>query len=160
MRNDKIYVGIFLGQQLAHRDRAHDIVENRQRKRSRDLANLSIDGSVVAVQLDADKPEFLDCLPNQSLHPSSIIHTIDEGKPKEPIRMTVDDACNLTVRDRIIGMKCGKQDRVGYSGPGGADEIFVKRRGRVPWSGQPVTFAGVAVAVYDHQAGSIYIAIL
>jgi hypothetical protein len=47
-------------------------------------------------------------------------------------------------------MKRGEEDRVGYSGSGGAEEIFVERRGGIPRSGQPVAFAGVAVAVDNH----------
>ena len=141
MRNDKIHVRIFLGEQFTHGYRTHDVVYNRQRKCTGDLTNLAVDGSVVAMQLDADEAEFLHSLPNQFVYTPSIMNAMHKGKTKEPIRTTCDDACNLTVGDRIIGMKRGEEDRVGYSRPGGADEIFVEWRGGIPWTGQPVAFA-------------------
>src|ERR1700730_7054627 len=82
------------------------------------------------------------------------MNSIDERKTKEPIRTTCDDACDLTVRNRIIGMKRSEEHRLGYPGPGGAEEIFVQRRVGIPRSRQPVTFAGVAVAVDNHAMRS------
>jgi len=80
--------------------------------------------------------------------------SIGEGKSKESIRATGDDARNLPVSERIIGMKRGEEHGLRYPSLRGAKPIFVQRRGGIPRSGQPVAFASMAVTVYDHEVGS------
>ena len=124
------------------------------RERARHFANLAAQPRVVAVHLDADEAVLLDAPLHHVAHPAAVARGMDEGQPIEAVRPARDDARDLAVRDRIVGMKRRKDDRAVDAGPGGPAQVLFKRRRGVPGTGQPIAFSGMAMAVDDHEQPS------
>jgi hypothetical protein len=56
-------------------------------------------------------------------------------------------------------MKRREQHGVGYIRGGSTSKIFAEPRSSIPWPGQSIASAGMAVTIYDHGIGSVYITI-
>ena len=143
--------GYSVGDQLDDRYLADRIVQHRHAERARDLANLAADARVVAVHLDADEAVLLDGALTMSCTRPRSRAACTKAKPIEAIGAARDDARDLPVRDRIVGMKGRKDHRALDTGAGGPTQVLLERRRGVPGTGQAVAFAGMAVAIDDHD---------
>jgi hypothetical protein len=150
MRNDEWHVGVFLGQQLDHRNLAHHVVHHRQREGSRGFADFAGERRVVAMRLYPDEAVARDRFLNHRCHTTAIALRMDEDESVKAVGTAPDNPRDFAIGDRVIGMKGGEQRRAVNARSGGPPQIFCERRIGIPRAGQPVAFSGMTMAINDH----------
>jgi hypothetical protein len=93
------------------------------------------------------------------LHLTAVAGGVDEGEAVESIRAASDDSCNLTVGNRIFGVKSRENHGLLDTCFNCATHMIIKGGLGIPWTGKPITLSCVAVAIDDHESSLDILAI-
>src|SRR5262249_34954391 len=90
---------------------------------------------------------------------ASIPIGMDKRKPIEAVRLTRNDRCDLAVCDGIVRVKGSEQHGAIDSGASGPSDVITERCGGVPPPRGPIASSRVTVAVDDHTASRLRVAV-
>jgi hypothetical protein len=80
---------------------------------------------------------------------------VNEGEAIEAVLAPGYDLRDLTIGDRLVGVKGCEDDSAIDARLCRAAHVLTKRRCRIPRPGQPVALSGVAVTVHNHYRTAI-----
>src|SRR5215470_16693232 len=107
------------------------------------------------VHLDPARAPAADGLLHHGADAPGVPRSVHYRIAVEPVRARGDDPPNARVRRTVIRAERGEENGSADPCPGSPPQVGAERGIGVPWAGQSVPFAGVAVAVDDHLIAPI-----
>src|SRR2546422_4830709 len=154
VRQDEVHLRILWRQHVYDFSAADDIEKNGQTKQSGRVAYLAGREGFVAVHLDATETPVHHGVLHHPKNSSRVAFRMNESKSDQTIRMPFDQASYLSISLAVVAVKGRQHDRFVDSGSARATKVCTEWRVSVPGRRHLVPFAGVAMAINDHEAHS------